>query len=471
MLSTTLKPSYIRFFSKASPALDKSTNSFILDRSKCISCGLCVKACKTIAGQNVLKLVKDPDYKQKRVSTASGHLLQNTNCIKCGMCTLVCPTAALYEKDATFEVESVLKNAGDMITTVQTAPASRVVIAEAFGLPAGTVVTGKLVTALKMLGFKYVFDTNWGADMTVVEEATELVNRIKSNSKNLPMFTSCCPAWINYVEESQPELIPNLSTCKSCLAMLAATLRGDFAKEKKIDPRKIYHVAIMPCIAKKDEIERKQLVNSDGIKETDKVVTVRELIRWLKRNKIDLKNLPETPYDKFYGESTGASTIFCNTGGVMEAAIRSAYKFYTGHEMKNYDVKEVRGNAGIRLAKVDFDGTPVHFAVASGTANAMKLIKKIKNKDPEVADVKFVEVMACPGGCVMGGGTNKAKNKKVQQKRTDAIYKVDEEKPERASHFNNEVNECYERVYDGHYFSHLAHETLHTQCKPQNYKV
>lgn len=168
-----------------------------------------------------------------------------------------------------------------------------------------------------MLGFQYVYDTNWGADMTVIEEATDLVNRIKTNSKNLPMFTSCCPAWINYVEESQPDLIPHLSACKSCLAMLAATLRNDFAKKENIDPKKIYHVAIMPCIAKKDEIERSQLRNSEGIKETDAVITVRELIRWLKRAKIDLKKLPDTPYEKFYGESTGASTIFCNTGGVM----------------------------------------------------------------------------------------------------------------------------------------------------------
>lgn len=469
MLSS-IKPNFWRFAS-VSPSPDMSTNSFILDRSKCISCGLCVKACKNIAGQSVLKLEKDTAYKGKRVSTVSGHLLQNTNCIKCGMCTLVCPTAALAEKDITHEVESILKNPGNMITTVQTAPASRVVIAEAFGLPPGTVVTGKLVTALKMLGFKYVFDTNWGADMTIVEEATELVNRIKSNSKNLPMFTSCCPAWINYVEESQPDLIPNISTCKSCLAMLAATLRKDFAALNHIRPENIYHVAIMPCIAKKDEIERPQLRTQSGLKETDAVVTVRELIRWLKREKIDLKKLPDTPFDKFYGESTGASTIFCNTGGVMEAAIRTAYKFYTGHEMKNYDVKAVRGTEGIRYAAVDFDGMPVHFAVANGTAQAMKLIKRIKSKDPEVANIKFIEVMACPGGCVMGGGTNKAKNKKVLQKRTDAIYKVDEEKEERASHFNKEVNQCYDRSYDGQYFGHLAHESLHTHCKPQNYKV
>lgn len=284
------------------------------------------------------------------------------------------------------------------------------------------------------------------------------------------MFTSCCPAWVNYVEESAPELIPHLSTCRSPLGMLSSVLKDEYPKLKGVRQDQIYNVAIMPCIAKKDEIERPQLRTKDGQKETDAVITTRELVRMLKKHKINLKKLPDTPFDKLYGESTGAGTIFCNSGGVMEAAIRSAYKFFTGHDMKNYDVPDVRGvDKGIKLATVDFDGTPVHFAVAQGIANAMKLIKKVKANDPEVKDVKFIEVMACPGGCVCGGGSTRARNKKIMNKRVDAVYKIDKEKQERASHQNVELNECSERFLEGKYFSHKAHEELHTELKSRKH--
>lgn len=460
---------FLRSASKYSPTPDFSTNSIVLDRSKCISCGMCVQACKKVAGQSVLKLVQDPAFKGKRVSTTNGKELQHTKCIKCGQCTLVCPTKALREKDAVDDVRAVLQNPGNKIITCEVAPAIRVNLADALGMPVGTVITGKLVTALKKLGFTHVFDTNWGADMTIVEEASELVSRIKNN-ETLPMFTSCCPAWINYVEESAPKLIPHLSTVKSPMGMLAATLRNDFAKLQKVKPQDIYHVAIMPCTAKKDEIERKQLYTQDGVKETDKVITTRELAQWIKDAKINLKSLPDTPFDSVYGESTGAGTIFCNSGGVMEAAIRSAYKFYTGHEMKDVNVPAVRGvQDGIKYAVVDFDGLPIQFAVAQGIANAMNLIKKIDNKDPAVKDLKFIEVMACPGGCVCGGGSTRAKTKKAMQKRIDAVYELDREMPERVSHKNHELNECYDRTYEGHYFSHSAHHDLHTHHKPQVY--
>ncbi|OHT14791.1 iron hydrogenase [Tritrichomonas foetus] len=450
----------------ASPSPDFSTNSIVLDRSKCVACGMCIKACNSVAGQGVLKLVKVGN--KKLVSTKSGKPLQETNCIKCGQCTLVCGPGALTQKDAIQTVSEVLKNPGDKVLVCQTAPAIRVNLADGLGMPAGSIITGKMVTALKMLGFKYVFDTNFGADLTIVEEATELVNRIK-DSKNgpLPMFTSCCPAWVNYVEQSQPDIIPNLSTCRSPVGMLSNVLKGEFPKLLNVDETKIYNVAIMPCTAKKDEAERPQLRTEKGTKETDAVITTRELVKMIKDAKIDFKNLPDTPFDKLYSEASGGGAIFCNTGGVMEAAIRSAYRFYTGKELKDYNILDVRGLDGIKLASVDFDGTPIKFSVAQGVANAMKLIKKIKNHEDDVKDVKFVEVMACPGGCVCGGGSTRAKTKKVMEKRIEAAYKIDENSKSRVSHINTELNECYDRYLDGKYFSHKAHHNFHTHLTPR----
>ena len=450
----------------ASPSPDFSTNSIILDRSKCISCGMCIKACKNVAGQGVLKLTKVGN--KKLISTVNGKPLQETSCIKCGQCTLVCPTGALAEKDGIERLEEVLKNPGDKVIVCQTAPAIRINLADAVGMPSGTIITGKMVTALKQLGFKYVFDTNFGADFTIVEEATELANRLKDPSSGpLPMFTSCCPAWVNYVEQSEPSLLKNLSTTRSPVGCLSAALKGDFPKLIGVDETQIFNVAIMPCTAKKDECERPQLRTKRGTKETDLVITTRELVKLLKKHKIDLKKLPDTPFDKFYGEASGGGAIFCNTGGVMEAAIRSAFKFITGKEIKDYNIMGVRGFEGIKVTSVDFDGTRIQFAVAQGVANAMKLIKKIRNQDPDVKDVKFCEVMACPGGCVCGGGSTRAKTKKAMEKRVNAAYKIDLESKSRVSHINTELNEMYERFLDGKYFSHKAHDTVHTELKPQ----
>ena len=300
-----LSSNHLRSFAKASPSPDFTTNSIVVDSSKCIACGLCIKACKTIAGQGVLKLAKAPGEKKKLVSTASGKSLQETNCIKCGQCTLVCPTGAIAEKDQISEVEAVLKNPQGKVTVCQTAPAIRINLSDALGLPPGTISTGKMVTALKQLGFKYVFDTNFSADMTIVEEASELVKRITDPSTGpLPMFTSCCPAWINYVEQSEPELIPQLSSCRSPMGMLSSAIRKDFTQIKNIKPTDIFNVAIMPCTAKKDEIERPQLYTKDGVKETDYVITTRELMRMIKKNKINFKKLPDTPFDTLYAESS-----------------------------------------------------------------------------------------------------------------------------------------------------------------------
>ena len=423
--------------------LDDSSNGIVIDPSKCIGCGLCVRACDKVAGQGVLKLLDSPDgdKKKRKVIVASGKPLSETNCIQCGQCSLACPKEAIREKSHIELVEKVLKNPdSNLVPVCQTAPAVRINLSDALGLPAGTISTGKMVTALKMLGFKYVFDTNYGADLTIVEEAMEFVTRLTKGSGALPMFTSCCPAWVNYVEKSAPELIPNLSSCRSPLGMLSSVIQEVFAKRNGLTG-KLLNVAIMPCTAKKDEIVRPQFEH-EGKHETDLVITTRELAKMIKKAKIDFANLPDTEFDNPFSQCSGAGAIFCGSGGVMEAAIRSAYFYATGEELKNTDVKEVRGPVeGIKYTSVDIKGTKVDVAVAQGVSNAMELIELIKKKDPKVANVKFVEVMACPGGCVLGGGSTKAKNKKAIEKRVEAVYKIDQGSSVRQSHNNPQVKE------------------------------
>lgn len=450
------------FAAGASPSPDNSTNALTLDRSKCVSCGLCVKTCKTVAGQGVLKLVKAGS--KKLVGTANGKPLQETNCVKCGQCTLVCGPGALMEKDQISVLEDILANPQGKTIICETAPAVRINLCDAMGLPAGTIGTGKMVSALKKLGFNYVFDTNFAADVTIVEEATELVGRLTKGG-TLPMFTSCCPAWVNYVEQSAPEMIPHLSSCRSPMGMFGAIIKSDWAQQKGLKPNQIYHVAIMPCTAKKDEIEREQFKMEDGNKEIDLVITVRELMRLLKKRKINFKQLPDTEFDRCYSIGSGAGAIFCGSGGVMEAAVRSAYTFLTKKPMENLNLTAVRGEKdGIKITTADFDGVKVDVAVAQGIANAMKLIKMIKDKDPKVANVKFCEVMACPGGCVCGGGSTKAKTKKAVQQRVAAVYKIDEKSQFRRSHENPELIEMYKR-FMGEPNGHNAHHYLHTHFK------
>jgi len=366
------------------------------------------------------------------------------------------------EKDDVPEVSKVLKNPNGKITCCQVAPAVRIAISEAVGLPAGTISTGRLVTALKKLGFQYVFDTNYSADLTIMEEATELVSRITKGTGPLPMFTSCCPAWINFVEQSRPDLIPQISTCRSPMSMLAPLIKTEFAAMKNVTADKIYSVAIMPCIAKKDEAERPQLRLPGGQKCTDKVISTRELGRWIKKAKINFKSLPETPFDAPYGRASGAGAIFCATGGVMEAAIRTAYHIITGKQMTPVEYKPVRGaDKGIKLATLNLLNKDVTFAVCHGMKNTQKLLQRMKDKDPELKNLLFVEVMACPGGCVCGGGTTRPRTKKVVQKRLDATYKIDTTSAERNSHDNPDIIDGYKRFL-GEPNGHKAHELLHT---------
>jgi len=448
-------------FAKVSPELDTSTNSLVFDRSKCAMCQSCVRACKTIAGMNIVRVLTDDDGNEV-ISAVGGKKFQDTNCIKCGQCTLACGPGALKEKDDVPEVSKVLKNPNGKITCCQVAPAVRIAISEAVGLPPGTISTGRLVTALKKLGFQYVFDTNYSADMTIIEEATELVNRLTKGTGPLPMFTSCCPAWINFVEQSRPDLIPQLSTCRSPMSMLAPLIKTEFAAMKKVTADDIYSVAIMPCIAKKDECERPQLRLPGGQKCTDKVISTRELGRWIKKAKINFKSLPETPFDAPYAKASGGGAIFCATGGVMEAAIRTAHNIITGNNLKPVEFKPVRGaDKGIKLANLNIKGKDVTFGVVHGIANTQKLLKRIKDKDPELANLLFVEVMACPGGCVCGGGTTRPRTKKIIQKRLDATYKIDQTSEHRNSHENPDLMDCYKRFL-GEPNGHKAHEFLHT---------
>jgi iron-only hydrogenase group A len=459
MLSTMVR-SHVRHFAlKLSPSPDTSTNSLTLDRSKCIKCGLCVKACTTIAGQGILKL------SPTGIGTASGLALQQTGCIKCGQCTLACPTSAIVEKDELPTLEAILACPEERTLVVQIAPAVRINLAEALGCPPGTIATGKLVTLLKRLGFHYVFDTNWAADATIVEEAHELLERIKKGGP-LPMFTSCCPAWVNYVEQHEQALIPHLSTTRSPLGIQDSVIKSDWVKLKYLKPSDVYSVAIMPCVAKKDEVKRSQM-SEKGYQETDLVITTRELVRLIKKRKIDFKKLPESEFDPCYSTSSGAGAIFGGSGGVMEAAVRTAYTYATGKPIQSLDFPALRGaKAGIKTATVDFDGTKVGVAVAQGIANAKKLIAQVQAKDPAVAGVKFIEVMACPGGCVCGGGSPKARSKKAVDARVEACYAIDRKSEFRTSHENPQVTAMYTRMFEEP-GSPLAHEYLHTHYMTQ----
>ena len=438
---------------KEIPLHDDSSLAIQFNMENCIGCTACVKACSNIAGQDVLECEK-----KGKAHTATGYQLSNTNCISCGQCTLACAKKAITEHFEKEEVTNLLKNKNGKIAVCQFAPAIRINMAEALGVPAGEISTGKIVTALKMLGFDYIFDTNFSADMTIVEEATELVHRLNDPDAVLPMFTSCCPAWVNYVEKSRPDLIPHLSSCRSPLAMLSSVIKNVFPRKIGVERERIYNVAIMPCTAKKDEIRRPQF--SD---ETDAVVTSRELAQMIVDAKIDFKNLEETQLDTIYSEFTGGGAIFCATGGVMEAAVRSAYKFITGKDMVPMELKAVRGTKeGIKTATVDINGVKVNVAVAHGIKNAMDLLAKIKAKEPGFENIHFLEVMACPGGCVMGGGSPKAKGKKGVEQRLDATYSIDDNLEKRVPQDNDQLNKLYEESFDGEFGSHYAHELLHT---------
>ena len=428
--------------------------SIVKDPAKCVKCGRCVKACEEIQGISALTYSKrSGDF---RVTTAFDLPMAETDCILCGQCSLVCPVGAIVEEDSTAPVWRAI-HASDKHVIVQVAPAVRVALGDEFGMEPGELVTGKMTTALRMLGFNKVFDTNFTADLTIMEEGSELIERIQNGGK-LPLITSCSPGWVNYVEKHHPELMDNLSTAKSPQGMFGAVAKTYYAERVGIDPREIVCVSIMPCTAKKFEASRPEL-GRDGYQDVDYVLTTRELAKLIRYEGLDMKNLPESDFDSPLGTSTGAGAIFGTTGGVMEAALRTAYELITGETLEKLDFEDVRGFEGIKEATIDLNGTPLKVAVAHTLKNAEKLMKHAE-------DYAFIEVMACPGGCIGGGGQPIGTNNEIRKKRIQALYDLDKSLPLRKSHENPEVQAIY-RSYFGKPLSQKAHDLLHTHYHEQ----
>lgn len=449
---------------KTETTVDKLTPSIKRDTSKCVLCGRCIERCKNAHGLSVLGFEKR-GFKTI-VAPAENRSFKDSPCILCGQCVSVCPTGALMEVSEIEKVDEAMK-AGKYVV-VQTAPAVRAALGEEFGMPVGTLVTGKMVAALRRLGFKKVFDTNFAADLTIMEEATELLHRMKTGG-TLPMITSCSPGWVNYCEYYYGDLLPHLSSCKSPHEMFGAILKSYYCEKAGIDPRDMFVVSIMPCTAKKYEKERPQL-QKDGVKDVDAVLTTRELGKLIKRSGIRFDKLPEEQFDNdVVGEYTGAGVIFGVTGGVMEAALRTAIYTVTGKEPEKAELTEVRGFKGVREAAYDLNGTKVKIAVAHGMKNAKVLLDDIRAGKSEY---QFIEIMGCPGGCIAGGGQpyvrpcflpNEGTDilDTYKEKRAAALYKEDESKTYRFSHRNPQIIELY-KEYLGEPNSHKAHELLHT---------
>ena len=443
---------------KVKYTIDDLSPSIVRDNNKCVLCRRCVSVCAKIQNVGVIGPV-NRGFKTAIESPWEMHLSE-MSCINCGQCIVNCPVGALHEKDDTAKVWDLLKDPSKHVV-VQPAPAVRAALGEEFGLPMGTSVTGKMATALKRLGFDKVFDTDFGADLTIMEEANELIERIQ-NGGVLPMITSCSPGWIKYCETYHPDFIPNISSCKSPHEMVGAMVKTYYAEKNGIDPKSIAVVSVMPCTAKKFEAARPEL-GHNGMPDVDVVITTRELARMIKEANIDFAALPDGDFDSLMGESTGAAVIFGATGGVMEAALRTAYETITGTTLENVDFHDVRGIKGIKEAEIDIGGTKVCVAVASGTGNATKLLQMAKSGEKNYT---FIEIMACPGGCVNGGGQPivSAQTKMdvdVRVERAKALYGEDTAKALRKSHENKEIKQIYDDFLTKP-GSHLAHELLHT---------
>ena len=446
--------------------IDDMSTSIVRDPNKCILCRRCVNMCKNI--QNVAVIDTNERGFKTIVGSAFNESLSEVPCINCGQCITVCPVGALREKDDTGKVWEALAN-NDLHVVVQTAPAVRVALGEEFGMEIGTRVTSNMIASLRRLGFKKVFDTDTAADLTVMEEGTELIDRINNGGK-LPLITSCSPGWIKFCEHNYPEFLDNLSTCKSPHEMLGAVLKSYYAEKMGIDPSKIFVVSIMPCTAKKFEAQRPEL-SSGGYRDVDVVLTTRELARMIREAGIDFTELPERHFDDPMGEATGAAVIFGATGGVMEAALRTVAEILEGKSLDNIEYDALRGVDGIKEAVIEAGGLKIRAAVAHGTGNARKLLERIKKGDVEY---HFVEIMACPGGCVTGGGQPIQPSQvrswiDLRKERAKAIYEEDRSLPIRKSHENPRVKKLYDEFFEKP-GSHKAHELLHTHYhKRENY--
>ena len=446
--------------------VDNSTGSIILNQNKCVKCGRCVQVCQQMQNVWALEFIGRGD--STRMAPAADVKLGDSPCIRCGQCSAHCPVGAIYENDETKKVWSALRDP-EKVCLVQIAPAVRVAIGEAFGLPPGAISTGKIYAALRRLGFKKVFDTNFSADVTIMEEGTEFIARFTKGGK-LPLITSCCPAWTDWMEKYAPDFTENFSSAKSPQQMLSALAKSYWAEKNGVDHTKIHMTSIMPCTAKKFEIRRDQYMSATGVQDTDVVLTTRELARMIKSAGIDFTNLPEEEADELLGAYTGAGTIFGVTGGVMEAALRTAYCLITGEaQPPSIDFNEVRGMEGVKTATIDIKGTKVNIAVAHQMGNVEKVLDQVREdiKNGVKPRYDFIEVMACRGGCIGGGGQPTGATDAVRALRTAGIYTDDEKCVLRMSHLNPQVQALYKDYLGatgangGEKAEHLLHTHYH----------
>ena len=437
--------------------------AIVRDPSKCIRCGRCIRACKDVQG--IAALTYAGRSSDIIVTTAYNKPMETTDCILCGQCSLVCPTGALVEKDDTEKVLDALQDPKKHVI-VQVAPSVRVSLGDAFGMEPGAIVTGQMVTALHLLGFDKVFDTNFGADLTIMEEGTEFLDRLQHGGV-LPMMTSCCPGWVSYVEKHYSDCLPHLSSTKSPMSIFGAVAKTYYPKAAGIDPKDIVTVSVMPCTAKKFEAARPEM-GREGRQDVDIVLTTRELIKLIKYVGLSFGQLPETDFDSPLGTASGAGAIFGTTGGVMEAALRTVCDKLTGKTLERLDFQEARGFQGIKECTLEIGGHTLHIAIAHTLKNAEVLMEQVRKG---ISPYDFIEVMACPGGCIGGGGQPVGTTNAVKKKRMQALYEIDRNLPVRKSHENPVLQVLY-RDFLGEPGQGKAHELLHTSYNavPKEYR-
>ncbi len=438
---------------------DTSSASIVLDPEKCIKCGRCVQVCQDLQGTFALEFIGRGDG--TCMAPAAMLKLDDSPCVKCGQCAAHCPVGAIYEKDEISTFRAAVADPTKKVV-VQIAPSIRVGLSETFGLPAGTVTTKKIYAALKKVGAYAVHDTNFSADLTIIEEGHELVGRVTKGG-TLPLLTSCCPSWIDYVQKYYPDLLDHVSSCKSPMQMHGAITKTFYAEKAGLDPAEIFSVAIMPCTAKKFESKRDDNMSASGFQDVDLVLTTRELGRLIKNSAVDFLKLEEEEADSPIGEYSGAGTIFGATGGVMEAAVRTAYNVVTGKEMERVEVESVRGLEEIKKGTVDFDGTPVRVAVVHGLSHAKEVLDEIREAKAAgtKAPYEFIEIMACRGGCIAGGGQPYGANDILRKERSEGLYADDKKSKYRCSHQNPSILKLYEDFL-GNPNGEKAHHLLHT---------